>query len=150
MYVYNLSHIRLNWIYPLQFPKCQETPCSKQGQYLIDSKPQPLVHKWLKWLWVQGPLLSLEKLLTINKIKSGRQRDRWKEKNRNAQKIEKLKNLQNMKTSMNIIPDMKPTNQVIFSLIKLEFRFIFGALRGTETKISIFLVIKPRFLIKKP
>ena len=55
-----------------------------------------------------------------------------------------------MKTSMNIIPDMKPTNQVIFSLIKLEFRFIFGALRGTETKISIFLVIKPRCLNKKP
>ena len=63
-------HTRVSeWIYTVQLPGCQGTPCSKQTRNLKfkwlqwDSNPQT---KWLsvdlrsKWLWVRGPLYTFQ------------------------------------------------------------------------------------------
>ena len=93
VYMLLSCHIRLSdWIYTLDLPECQGTPCSKQLRYLKfkwqqrESNPQSLssqrklnhlakLAKWsnvkysliefsfkTKWLWLWIPLLSLKPL----------------------------------------------------------------------------------------
>ena len=48
LFVFDMSHARLEWFYTLYYCVCQGTPCSKQARYLKikelkqDSNPQPL------------------------------------------------------------------------------------------------------------